>query len=56
MAVLAGIFAIVPAVTWAATGRWRDALHAAKGYAICLGILGALSAVFVVAAFIGSIP
>jgi hypothetical protein len=54
-AVLA-LFAIVPLSTWAATGRWRDALRAAREYGRCLLLMVAVSAVFVLAAAIGSAP
>lgn len=35
------LFAIVPLSVWAATGRWRAALEAAKGYGLWWAIVGA---------------
>lgn len=39
---MAGLFSIVPLATWWATGNWRAALEAAKGYgAMWLFVAGA---------------
>lgn len=39
LAALLGLFLIVPAVTWIATGSWSRAKEAAKGYGLVLGIV-----------------
>jgi hypothetical protein len=42
---LAGLFSIVPLATWAATGSWRRALEAARGYGALWLAMGGLAAV-----------
>ena len=42
---MAGLFSIVPLATWAATGSWRHALEAAKGYGVMWLFMGGVMAV-----------
>ena len=42
---MAGLFSIVPLATWAATGSWRRALEAAKGYGVMWLFMGGVMAV-----------
>lgn len=53
IAVIVGLLSIVPLSTWAATGRFKDAMHALRGYLPCLGIMLGLAGVIVLADFIG---
>lgn len=53
VATILGLFSIVPLATWAATGSLRAAYEALKGYMLCMGILAALSVLFLLAALIG---
>lgn len=48
LAAIAGLFSIVPLAAWAATGRWRAAVEAAKGYGRAMGLLLVLAAVIAV--------
>jgi hypothetical protein len=54
VAALLGLFALVPLSAWAATGRWREAVRAARGYAIVLAVLGSVSVLAFIASLIGS--
>jgi hypothetical protein len=56
VAAVVGMLSLVPLATLLATGSMRAALEAARGYATVLGILAGASALFVAAAFIGSMP
>ena len=42
---MAGLFSIVPLATWAATGSWRRALEAAKGYGVMWLFMSGIMAV-----------
>jgi hypothetical protein len=54
IAALAAMFSLVPLATWAATGRWRDAWRAAKGYAFALAIMGGVAGFLAAAALLSA--
>jgi hypothetical protein len=51
-----GILSLVPLLTLAATGSWRQAVRAGKAYLFCMGLMLAIALVLVAAGLIGSVP
>lgn len=51
---LAVLFAPIPLITWAVTGRWQDAWEAVKGYWRVMGLMLAAAGVLLLVIFLAS--
>ncbi|VTU25363.1 hypothetical protein H4CHR_01579 [Variovorax sp. PBS-H4] len=48
IAALVALFSIAPLATWAATGRWRAAVEAARAYGFILGCMALAATVLAI--------